>query len=115
MIRQDLAHNDIPTEPGVYFWKDANGTILYIGKATSLRDRIRSYFAPDLIKTRGAHIVDMVFTATDISWQTTPSVLEALILEANLIKKHQPYYNTKEKDDKSFNCVVITKEEYPRV
>lgn len=115
MIRQDLEQFGLPESPGVYFWRDADGKILYIGKATSLRDRTRSYFAPDLIKTRGPHIVDMVFKAAEVTWQETPSVLEALILEANLIKKYQPRYNRDLKDDKSFNCVVITKEDYPRI
>ena len=115
MIRQDLDNLELPSEPGVYFWRDDMGKILYIGKATNLRDRTRSYFAPDLIKTRGAHMVDMVFKSTNVTWEQTGSVLEALILEANLIKKYQPYYNTKEKDDKSFNCVVITKEGFPRI
>ena len=114
-MTRDQLPADMPSEPGVYFWRDADGIILYIGKATSLRDRVRSYFSPDLIHTRGAHIVDMVFRSHAVTWQATGSVLEAVILEANLIKKHQPYYNTKEKDDKSFNCVVITKEEFPRV
>lgn len=122
MIRQDLEKNKLPESPGVYFFLDSprqglgakgNGKILYIGKATSLRDRVRSYFAPDVIKTRGPHIVDMVFKAKKIQWQETPSVLEALILEANLIKKHKPYYNTKEKDDKSFFYICITKEPFP--
>lgn len=115
MIRQDLDKLKFPEIPGVYFFKDSSGHMLYIGKATSLRDRVRSYFAPDVIKTRGAHIVDMVFKAETVTYQETMNALEALILEANLIKKHKPYYNTKEKDDKSFNCVAITKEIYPRV
>lgn len=123
MIRQELDKLKLPAEPGVYFWlgeKKASGgyegrEVLYIGKATSLRDRVRSYFAPDIIKTRGAHILDMVFKTVTVAHETTPTVLEALILEANLIKKYKPYYNTREKDDKSFNCVVITKEDYPRV
>jgi excinuclease ABC subunit C len=122
MIRQELDKLALPNEPGVYFFfgapKRGDGTdreILYIGKATSLRDRVRSYFAPDIIKTRGAHIVDMVFKAETVTYESTRTVLEALILEANLIKKYKPYYNTKEKDDKSFNCVVITKEDYPRI
>lgn len=113
MIRQDLDKLNLPENPGVYFWKDSAGKVLYIGKATSLRDRVRSYFSPDVIKTRGAHIVDMVFKASTVSVQETLNVLEALILEANLIKKYKPYYNTKEKDDKSFNCIVITKEDFP--
>lgn len=115
MIRQDFDKIGFPETPGVYFWKDEAGKILYIGRATSLRDRVRSYFSPDIIKTRGAHIVDMVFKARTVSYQETMNVLEALILEANLIKKYKPYYNTKEKDDKSFNCVVITKEDFPQV
>lgn len=84
--------------------------ILYIGKATSLKDRVRSYFSSDLIKTRGMLLVDMVARAETVKYIETDSVLEALILEANEIKKHQPYYNTKEKDDKSFNYVCITKD-----
>jgi excinuclease ABC subunit C len=115
MIRQELDKLELPAEPGVYFWRDKAGSILYIGKATSLRDRVRSYFAPDIIKTRGAHIVDMVFKSVTVTYEVTHTVLEALILEANLIRKYKPYYNTKEKDDKSFNCVVITKEDYPRI
>lgn len=115
MIRQELDKLELPAEPGVYFFLDERGIILYIGKATSLRDRVRSYFAPDIIKTRGAHIVDMVFKSVTVKYEATPTVLEALILEANLIKKYKPYYNTKEKDDKSFNCVVITKEDFPRI
>ena len=111
---QGLKKLKMPDRPGVYFFVE-KGKILYIGKATSLRSRVRSYFGKDLIATRGPIIVDMVFKAKDIKWQETDSVLEALILEANLIKKHQPYYNTKEKDDKSFNYVCITKEELPKV
>lgn len=115
MIRQDLDKLGLPEVPGVYVWRDAEGKILYIGKATSLRDRVRSYFSGDVIKTRGAHIVDMVFKASTVTYQETMNALEALILEANLIKKYKPYYNTKEKDDKSFNCIAITKELFPRV
>ncbi|HSE56880.1 MAG TPA: GIY-YIG nuclease family protein [Candidatus Paceibacterota bacterium] len=115
MIRQDLDKSNLPITPGVYFFKDAAGKILYIGKATVLRDRVRSYFSPDVIKTRGAHIVDMVFKASKVDFEEAGSVLEALMLEANYIKKWQPYYNTKEKDDKSYNCVVVTKELFPRV
>ncbi len=115
MIRQDFDKLKFPETPGVYAWRDAEGKILYIGKATSLRDRVRSYFSPDVIKTRGPHIVDMVFKAHTVTYQETMNALEALILEANLIKKYKPYYNTKEKDDKSFNCVAITKEDFPKV
>ncbi len=104
----------MPNKPGVYFFRREK-EIIYIGKATSLRDRVKSYFGKDLIEARGPVILDMVFKADKITWQETDSVLEALILEAELIKKYQPKYNTKEKSDKSFNYVVITKEELPRV
>ncbi len=104
----------LPDSPGVYFFMKGK-QILYIGKATSLTDRVRSYFSNDLIATRGPLLVDMVFKADRITFEKTDSVLEAIILEANLIKKYQPKYNTKEKDNKSFNYVVITKEEFPRV
>ncbi|MBU6431037.1 MAG: GIY-YIG nuclease family protein [Patescibacteria group bacterium] len=104
----------LPDLPGVYLFKKGK-EILYIGKATSLKDRVRSYFSDDLINTRGQFIVDMVLNADKVDYFKTDSVLEALILEANLIKKHQPKYNTKEKDDRSYNFVVITKENFPRV
>ena len=110
----DLNKKNIPDTPGVYFWKKGKET-LYVGRATSLRDRTRSYFAVDLIATRGPRIIDMVTKSTTLKWQTTDSVLEAVILEANLIKKLQPYYNVQEKDDKSWNYVVITKEKFPRI
>ncbi len=105
---------NIPDNPGVYFWKQGK-EILYIGKATSLRDRVRSYFSADLISTRGSRLVDMVFKSDSIEWLETDSVLEALIAEANLIKKHWPHYNVQEKDDKSWNYVVVTREKFPRI
>jgi len=111
---KDFKKYKIPDKSGVYFFLKGK-TILYIGKATSLRERIRSYFGKDLINTRGPMIVDMVFKADLIKWQETDSVLESLIQEVNLIKKYQPYYNTKEKDDKSFNYVCVTRETLPKV
>lgn len=113
-MNSQSAHN-LPDSPGIYFFKDAEGKILYIGRATSLRDRVRSYFTNDLIATRGMLLVDMVTKATKIDFTETDSVLEAIILEANEIKQHQPYYNTDAKDDKSWNWVIITDEEFPRV
>ena len=115
MKKQDLAQFNLPDTPGCYFFRDADKNILYIGKATSLKSRVRSYFDPDLINTRGLKVVSMVEAATAVTFTETQSVLEALILEAQLIKQHQPYFNTKEKDDKSFYGVVITKEDFPRV
>ncbi len=114
MNSQSFKKLKLPSEPGVYLFK-YRGQILYIGKATSLKERVRSYFANDLLATRSPLIADMVFKANKIDFVKTDSVLEALILEAELIKKHQPKYNTKEKDDKSYNYVIITKEEFPRV
>ena len=114
MKQQNFKKLRLPDRPGVYFFLK-NRKIIYIGKATSLRDRVKSYFGKDLIETRGPILVDMVFRADKIKWQTTDSVLEALILEAELIKKHQPKYNTKEKSDKSFNYVSLTKEKLPKV
>ena len=114
MTRKELSKFKLPDSPGVYFFK-AGKRILYIGKATSLRDRVRSYFSANLGDARSSVIVAMIEEAKSISWQKTDSVLEALILEANLIKRHQPKYNTDEKDDKSYNYLVITKEDFPRV
>jgi excinuclease ABC subunit C len=112
----------MPDAPGIYVFKlkienekRKTEEVLYIGKATSLRDRVRSYFAGDIFETRGPRIEKMLDEAEDIEWQETDSALEALILEANLIKKHQPKYNAREKDQKSWNYVVITKEDFPRV
>jgi excinuclease ABC subunit C len=110
------AYNEIalPNKPGVYFFKRGDD-ILYIGKATNIKQRTGSYFSPSLMEQRGPLIVNMVEDADQISFQETDSVLEALILESNLIKRHKPPYNSKEKDDRSYNYVVITDEEYPRV
>ena len=114
MKYENLKKLNIPDKAGVYFFMKRK-QILYIGKATSLKDRVKSYFGNDLIQTRGPIILDMVFQADKIEWQITDSVLEAIIIEANLIKKYQPKYNTKEKSDKSFNYVCITKEKLPKV
>ena len=89
--------------------------VLYVGKATSLRDRVRSYFDDDLIATRGPRIVDMVTKADRITYEPTPTVLEALVREAALIKQYLPKANVDGKDDKTFLYAVITDEEIPRV
>lgn len=114
MNSQQFKKIKLPKKPGVYFFYKGKD-ILYIGKATSLSGRVKSYFGKDLIVTRGPLLLDMVTQSTSIKWQETDSVLEALILEANLIKKYQPKYNTKEKDNKSFNYVCITKDLIPKV
>ena len=130
MTSQGELWKALPDAPGVYFFvgpktvktlkngQNESGKeteILYIGRATSLRDRVRSYFNDDVIHTRGPLVVDMVFHADKVDFVQTDSVLEAILLEANLIKQHQPRYNTKEKSDKSFNCIVVTREAFPRV
>lgn len=103
----------MPQDPGVYFFYGDKKELLYIGKATNLRNRVQSYFRGE--HNRGEWISRMISLIDDIDFRETDSVLEALILESNLIKKHQPKYNTLEKDDKSFAYFVITKEEFPRV
>jgi len=114
MKKDILKKVKIPDNSGVYFFLK-EGKILYIGKATSLRERLNSYMSKRLFDMRGPIIADLTSKADKINWQETDSVLEALILEAELIKKHQPRYNTKEKSDKSFNYVCITRELLPRV
>jgi excinuclease ABC subunit C len=110
MQRSDIKKLKLPDAPGVYFFTGKRGKILYVGKATSLKSRVRSYFAKDIEDARGPLIVKMLDEAAGVKWEATDSVLEALILEANLIKKHQPPYNSRDKDNKSFNYLVITKE-----
>ncbi len=105
----------IPDTPGVYFFLDSKKKVLYIGKATSLSDRMRSYFVADIAQVRSQLIGQMVDKAKYLDWRQTDSVLEALILEANLIRTNKPHYNTALRDDKSFNYVVITKEDFPRI
>jgi len=105
----------LPDLPGVYFFLGKKGKILYIGKATNLKDRVKSYMSKTVLDTRGPLIAKMLEEANKVTFIKTDSVLEALILEANLIKKHQPIYNSKEKDDKSYNYVTIIKEDFPKV
>lgn len=105
---------ELPDAPGVYKFLRGD-KILYIGKATSLRDRVRSYFRADIVETRSPLISKMLSEFDKIDFIKTDSVLEALVLEAHLIKKFQPEANIKEKDNKSFNFVVITDEDFPRV
>ena len=102
-----------PKTSGVYKFLDAQAGVLYVGKATSLRDRVRQYFTGQ--DTRGERIEKLTSEAFDIEVVKTDSVLETLLLEAELIKKYQPKYNIEGKDDKSFSYFVITKEQFPRV
>jgi excinuclease ABC subunit C len=114
MTLKEREQYDLPRTPGVYFFKRGK-EILYIGKATNLDQRTKSYFKGKLMETRGPLIVKMVEDTDTLECIETESALEALLLESHLIKKHQPYYNSREKDDKSYNYVVITDEDFPRV
>jgi excinuclease ABC subunit C len=115
VTKSDLQKKQLPDSPGVYFFLGPRKRILYIGKATSLKNRVRSYFASDIKDKRSPLIEKMVAEATAIECTETDSVLEALILETNLIRTHKPLYNTRSKDDKSYNHLIITNEEWPRV
>ncbi len=115
MKASDLTKYKLPNNPGVYYFLGKNKKILYIGKATSLKNRVRSYFSNDIVEKRSLLIKKMVDETLSIEFTETDSVLEALILETNLIRSHKPVYNTKSKDDKSYNHLIITNEEWPRV
>ncbi len=105
---------EIPPEPGVYFMRDATDRILYIGKSKKLRSRVRSYFRDGNHHT--PRIALMVRQVAEIEFIVTDSEAEALALEANLIKKHQPYFNVLLKDDKKYPYILITwSEDYPRI
>lgn len=101
----------LPTSPGCYIYKDKNGTIIYVGKAKNLRNRVRSYF-------RGSHDTKteaLVSEIVDFEFIVTESNIEALLLEINLIKENKPKYNIMLKDDKSYPFIKITNERYPRL
>lgn len=115
MRKSDYVWKEVPKGPGVYFFIGGKKELLYIGKATNLKSRIKSYFDGDIAQKRSTLIEKMVSESVKIDWVVTDSVLEAMLLEANLIRTHKPFYNTRSKDDKSFNCVVITKDEFPRI
>lgn len=105
---------EIPPEPGVYFMRDGSDRIIYIGKSRKLRSRVRSYFRDGYNKSE--RIATMAKQVTDIEFIVTDTEAEALALEANLIKQHQPYFNVLLKDDKKYPYVCITwSEDYPRI
>ncbi|MFA6456931.1 MAG: excinuclease ABC subunit UvrC [Bacteroidota bacterium] len=109
---QDKLDN-LPTSPGVYQFKNKDAQILYVGKAVNLRNRVRQYFHQS--RNHEPRIASMVAKISDLEIITTDSEVEALILEANLIKLHKPRYNVNLKDDKSYPYIVVTNEPYPRV
>lgn len=105
----------LPVLSGIYYFLDDQGAIMYIGKATNLRSRVRSYFAGDMLEKRGPLIDEMIQHISHVAWQETDSALEALVLEAHLIKQHQPPRNSDGKSDRSFVYLIITREPFPRL
>ena len=104
---------NIPKDPGVYFFKNNKNVIIYIGKAKNIRNRVRTYFQKN--KYQSPKNISMIKRIVDVEWIVVRNEVEALLTEANLIKKHQPFYNVNLKDDKSFPFIRITNEPYPRV
>ncbi len=113
MHKKDFDFSKIPDTPGVYSFRKGKD-VLYVGKATSLRSRIRSYFVDDIATVRSPLIAKIVADAETVTWEEVDSVLEALILEAKRIKELQPPGNTDSKDNKSWNYLVVTDETFPR-
>jgi excinuclease ABC subunit C len=106
----------LPDRPGVYLMKDARGTVLYVGKAQSLRSRVRSYWQKQAAGGEIHLIRSVIDKVADLEYTMTDSVSEALLLEINLVKRHRPRYNVRLKDDKSYPFIKITMaEDFPRV
>ncbi len=105
-----IKNKELPDVPGVYLMKDKSGAVIYVGKAVSLKRRVRQHFE----RPHGPHIPEMTKHVAAIDYIEKPTALEALILEANLIKHYWPKYNMLQKDNKSFMYLAITDEEYPR-
>ena len=109
----------LPTRPGVYLMKDARGEVLYVGKAQNLRNRVRSYWQKEDAAGlgMGQHLIRAVIDrVVDVEYTLTDSVGEALLLEGNLVKRFQPQFNVRLKDDKSYPYIKITtNDDFPRV
>lgn len=103
---------NLPAAPGVYLFYDRAGSLVYVGKAASLKDRVRSYFQG---QRTSRPIEEMIHEVAGVKWRETESALEAVILESIFIKKYQPKYNLLGKDDKSWNYIVISRDAYPRI
>ncbi len=114
MFQMEEELKKLPGQPGVYIMHDAKDAIIYVGKAISLKNRVRQYFQSSRDKT--AKIKQMVSKIARFEYIVTDSELEALVLECNLIKEHRPRYNTMLKDDKTYPYIKVTaSEEYPRI
>ena len=106
----------LPDRPGVYLMKDARGTVLYVGKAQSLRNRVRSYWQKQSGGGESQLIRSVIDKIADLEYTMTDSVSEALLLEINLVKRYRPRYNVRLKDDKSYPFIKITlAEDFPRI
>ncbi|MGD0247709.1 MAG: excinuclease ABC subunit UvrC [Candidatus Limnocylindrales bacterium] len=105
----------LPDRPGVYLMKDARGTVIYVGKAQSLRSRVRSYWQKQTGGAESQLIRSVIDRIADLEYTMTDSVSEALLLEINLVKRYRPRYNVRLKDDKSYPFIKITGEDFPRV
>ncbi len=101
----------IPAKPGIYFWLDKNKKVLYVGRASNLKNRLKQYFQKNISR----RITEMVSQAYSIKYQKTDTLLEAVILEAKNIKKYWPKYNIVDRDDRSFIYVIITRDIYPQL
>src|SRR5271169_6742417 len=110
-LRQKAA--TLPNEPGVYLYKDEHGTVLYVGKAKNLRNRVRSYFSDDHMAD--AKTGSLLAEASDVHYIQVDNEKEALALENNLIKQYQPRFNILLRDDKTFPYIKLTRERYQRV
>ena len=112
--KSTITTDHIPTSPGIYMWRDSEDKILYIGKAANLRSRVRSYHAKSAQHSQ--RILSMLKKAMSVSFVLTPSERDALVLESNLIKHHQPRYNVLLKDDEHYPYICATcGDEYPRL
>ena len=110
----DARLDTVPLSPGVYLMKDSSGTVIYVGKAKKLRNRLKSYFGGGPIAI--PKVAAMVSHVADFEYTVVGSEPEALLLEANLIKRYQPRYNILLRDDKGYPYICVTlNEQYPRV
>jgi excinuclease ABC subunit C len=110
-----MPSSTLPETPGVYLYYSTDGELLYVGKAVNLARRVKSYFREkEATDAYGLKIQELVSRIARIEWRTTTSALQALLLEANLVRAHKPFYNVRLTDDKSFLYLAITQEAYPR-
>src|SRR5579885_3540499 len=110
-LREKVAQ--LPTQPGVYLYKDEHGKVLYVGKAKNLRSRVRSYFNEDRLAE--AKTGSLISEARDIHFIEVDNNKEALALENNLIKQYKPRFNVLLRDDKTYPYIKLTNEKFPRV